>query len=172
MARPSTKVFAPARAAVHYALKHWDQWTEQPNWFVDTDDEVRFLLQQDANKSRTPIVSTRWRETNPEWWVFSAQEWRAPIEISVHVNENRHKLAEDLIEDAIDAVYRFEDQTSTPAVPVPYVRKAIGGCEIEILSVAPAVPIQVGIEARHRLLLSTAVLSLRLKKDPLLRRTS
>lgn len=168
----TTKILRPARQAVFYALRRWDRWTSQINTFVESDDDVKRFLQVEPNVSRCPMVSAAWATFDPSWWVFTMQRWQAPLEIAVWVPEDRASLAEDLIEDAIDAVYRFPHQSSSNAAPVSHVAKVIaesGGKATMILAVNPGTPVAVGEEQKHRMIRSSVVIRFELQKDPMLR---
>lgn len=170
-ASSTTKVLRPAREAVMYALKNWQHWTVKPNVY-DSDELMQWLSKAEPQLSRMPVVSARWREYTPEWWVFNAQQWRAPLEVSIWVPRDRHSLAEDLVEDAIDAVFRYESESSTDANPVSYVlTEKLDGCNAEIVSISPAVPAELGEGGLHQAWLSTVVFSLRVNKSPRLRGT-
>lgn len=169
MTTSTTKVLRNAREAVQTALTQWQGWTEKPRTIIKSDDDVRYFFQQEANVSRCPILNVSWAAFDPRWWVFTQQEWRAPLTIELYVPMDRRALSEDMIEDVIDAVYRFEDQSSSNAVPVPYVRKAVGGCEFSIAQIEIAQPIETGEEQKHKMLRSAVTIQFVLRKDPKLR---
>lgn len=166
-ATSTTKLLKPARQAVWKALREWPRWTEKIQTTYETDDDVRRFLQQEANLSRCPAMSALWRTTNPEWWVHSQQEWKCPLEISIWVPVDRLSLSEDLLEDAIDAVFRAEAQQSVAGGRV-FVVQAECGSHPQILAMEIGVPIQAGENGQHRLLQSSVVLQLPLKKRPIM----
>lgn len=171
MTSATAKALTPVREKLWTALKGWNQYTEKIHWFAESDAEVRYFLQNDASLSRCPIITARWREFNPEWWVFSQQEWRVAIEVSVWVPDDRQTLSQDLIEDVIDAVFRHEAPGTTAAAPLPTLKSYL--CrDPEILVVAPSIPVEAGIDGKHKLLQSYVVFGLTVRKDPKLRATA
>lgn len=168
MAASSTpKLLKSARQAVWKALREWPLWTAKIQTPYETDDEVRRFIQQDANVSRCPAMSVLWRTTNPEWWVHSQQEWKCPLEVSIWVPSDSLSLSEDLIEDAIDAVFRAETQASVAGGRVFVVQSECGN-HPQILSMDFGVPVQAGENGQHRLLQSSVVFHLPLKKRPIM----
>jgi hypothetical protein len=166
----TTKVIAPAWDAVWRALKGWSLWKSRINTFCDTDEAVKDFIRQDASVARCPMVAAQWDATDPTWWVQSQQEWKCPLRISIYVQRDRFSLGMDLIEDAIDAIFRFESDESTEAAPVPLIKKLT--CrDPEVLQFTPCVPIEVGENSQHKLLISTVVVRLSLRKDPKIRGT-
>ena len=166
-ATSTTKLLTAARQAVWQALREWPLWTAKIQTTYESDDEVRRFLQQEANVSRCPAMSALWRTTNPEWWVHSQQEWKCPLEISIWVSEDRLSLSEDLIEDAIDAVFRAEHSTSVAGGRV-FVVQQVCGNHPQILAMEVGVPITAGEDGKHRLLQSSVVFQLPLKKRPIM----
>lgn len=164
----TTKVLRTARETVWKALRQWTLWTETIRQNYESDDEVRRFIASDPNVSRLPALSVLWRTSNPEWWVHTLQDWKVPLEISVWVPDDRQSLAEDLLEDVVDAVMRTDAPSSTTAAPVSLM-KQLTGAHPTILSLECAVPVAAGADGRHRLLQSSVVFQLSLRKDPIKR---
>lgn len=169
MAQTSTeKKIRPAYDAVMTALKGWSLWSEKIQTFVMNDAERKQFLQIGANISRCPMIAAAWDATNPTWWVYSQQEWLCPLRLSIYVPYDRHSLAMDLIDDAIDAVFRFEAPNSTAAGPVPLIKQAT--CrDPEIMQFQAGLYVELGEEQQHKLLMSEVVIRLSLRKDLKLR---
>lgn len=166
--KSSTKVIQPAWDAVWTALKGWSCWKEPVRSFVESDEDVRRFIQTEANLSRVPMVTAQWDASTPSWWVYSEQKWEAPLRISVYVPRDRHTLSMDMIEDAMDAVYRFESPKSTAAAPVPLVKSLL--CrDPELMQFQTGIPVDSGENGQHRLLQSYVVIRLTLRKDPKIR---
>lgn len=164
----TTKMIRPAWEAVWAALKGWQRWTEKIQTFAETDEDVRRFINDAASLSRVPLLFAGWDSTEPAWWVHSQQEWKVPLRISIFVPRDRHSLSMDLIEDAIDAVFRFEAAGSTAAAPVPLVKKET--CrDPEIMQFQTGLAIDAGENGQHKLLQSFLVVRLSLRKDPKLR---
>lgn len=166
----TSKVIKPAWESVWNALQGWKLWTEKIQSFIATDDDVKNFIRSEASLSRVPMVTAAWDASTPSWWVYSQQKWEAPLRISVYVPRDRHSLSMDLIEDAIDAVYRFEAPNSTAAAPVPLVKSLL--CrDPELLQFQTGLPVDAGAEGQHKLLHSFVVVRLTLRKDPKIRGT-
>lgn len=164
----TTKVVGPAYEAVWTALKGWKQWTAPIATFADSDEARKRFLQLDANVSRCPMLAAQWDNTEPRWWVYSQQEWLCPLRVSVFVPQDRNRLSMDLVEDIIDALFRYEAPQSTSAGPLSLVRNVT--CrDPEILQFQSGIYVEVGQEGQHKLLQSDVVVRLSLKKDPKLR---
>lgn len=164
----TTKVIGPAYGAVWAALKGWRQWTAPIVTYCDTDEARKRFLQMDANLSRCPMIAAQWDATEPKWWVYSQQEWLCPLRVSVFVQSDRNELSMALVEDVIDAVFRFEAASSTAAGPLPLVR-SLTCRDPEILQFTAGQFIEVGQDGQHKLLQSDVVIRLSLRKDPKLR---
>lgn len=166
----TTKVLRPAWENAWAALKGWRQWSEPIQTFADTDEDVRRFINEAATLSRVPMIFASWDSSEPRWWVYSEQEWKVPLRINVYVHRDRHGLSMDLIEDAIDAVFRFEAPNSLPAAPVPLIRSQT--CrDPEILQFQTGLSLDAGEGGKHKLLQSWVVVRLTLRKDPKLRGT-
>ena len=171
MATSTTKVLTSGRLAVWRALRAWQPLASQVVTFWESDDDYKRLLQQQANYSRLPGVALEWQQFSPEWWVNIQQEWSAPLRLSVWVANDRLTLAETLIEDAIDAVYRAEDPTSTAAGPISIIKKETN-CDVQRLGPISITPVSVGEDGAHKLLEAAVLIQLRLQKNPLLMPTA
>lgn len=169
MSQTSTaKVIGPAWDVVFTALKGWTQWTERIATFADSDEDRKRFLTLDANISRCPLITAAWDDTQPRWWVFSQQEWLCPLRVEIYVPHDRNRLAMNLIEDVIDAVFRFEAPGSTAAAPVPLVKKTL--CRDPIIQQFQSGTFaEVGEGGNHKLLMSSVVFQLSLRKDPKIR---
>lgn len=166
-ASSTTKVLEPARNAVWTALRNWPNWTAKIQTICDTDARVREFIRQEASVARCPMLSVLWRQTNPEWWVHSQQNWKVPLELSIWVTDDQQSLSENLLEDAIDAVFRHETNASVAQGREFTVKKEVGVHPV-ILAMEIGVPIQAGVEGKHRLLQSLAVFQLEVKKNPIM----
>lgn len=166
----TTKVLRPAWENAWAALKGWKQWSEAIQTFAESDEDVRRFINDAASLSRVPMLFASWDSSEPRWWVYSEQEWKVPLRINVYVPRDRHTLSMDLIEDAIDAVFRFESPSSTSAAPVPLIRSKT--CrDPEIMQFQTGLALDAGAEGKHPLLQSWVVVRLTLRKDPKLRGT-
>lgn len=166
----TTKVLRPAWDAAWAALKGWEQWSEKIQTFAESDDDYRRFINDGASLSRVPMVFASWDQSEPRWWVHSQQEWKVPLRINAYVQRDRHGLSMDIIEDAIDAVFRFEAPGSTAAAPLPLIRTKT--CrEPEIMQFQTGLSLDAGAEGNHKLLLSWVVIRLTLQKDPKIRGT-
>lgn len=162
------KKIAPAWDAAFACLKGWQPWTSKIVSFVETDEDRKRFLKTEPNLSRLPMVSASWDVTNPRWWVYSEQEWKCPFRVEIYVPSDRNRLAMDLAEDVIDAVYRFEAPQSTNAGPVPLLKSLL--CrDPEVVEFQPGTFVEAGEGGMHKLLMSHVVFSLTVRKDPKLR---
>lgn len=169
MAQTATeKKLSPTWDAAFACLKEWKQWTSQIVSFVESDEDRKRFLTLDPNVSRLPMVSASWDATNPRWWVYSESEWKCPLRIEIYVPHDRNRLAMDLTEDAIDAIYRYESPQSTTAAPVPLMKSLL--CrDPEVIEFQPGEYVEAGEAGKHKLLMSHVVVSLTVRKDPKLR---
>lgn len=166
----TNKKIGPIWDDVFTAMKGWQRWTEKIVTFVETDEDRKRLLQIDPNLSRLPLITAEWDVTNPRWWVFSQQEWLCPLRIEAYVPADRNRLSMDLVEDIIDAIFRYEAPGSTAAAPVPLIKKQT--CRDPVIQQFQCgTYVELGADQKHKMLQSSVVFQLSLKKDPKIRGT-
>lgn len=162
------KVLTPARLAVLAAIKGWDAWTAKIQTIAEDDHEVHAFITQEPNISRCPLIAVSWQGFTPGWESHLMQRWPSLLFVSLWVPTREMTLAEQLIEDVRDAVFRFPSPGSTDAAPVSLVQKTCSQ-HPEIAGVEIAVPEERGQQGQHRLLRSSMAFNLRLQLDPLRR---
>lgn len=169
MSFPDTPyVLSEAFDASFAAMKGWQRWKEPIQTFVESDDDRKRFLQLDANLSRCPMIVAAWDTTEPRWWVYSQQEWKCPLRVSIYVARERNRLSMDLLVDVVMAFFRYEHPQSTPSAPVSLIRRMT--CDDpSILQFQPGIHIDAGADGQHKLLMSEVVIGLSLKIDPKLR---
>lgn len=165
----STKVIRPAWEAAWECLRGWSAWTQKIQTFVAEDDPIHHFNQTGASASDMPLVSAAWDQSEPRWWVYSHQLWELPLRVSVFVPSDRWSLGMDLVEDAVDALFRFEASGSTAAAPVPLLKKLSGGPEPKIVLIQPNIVVPIGDNGAVTVLRSDAVVQIVMKKDPKIR---
>lgn len=169
----TNKLLRPARLAVLECLQNWDGWTQPIKTFASDDHEVKQFLTQEPQTSRCPFLAVTWLSYSPLWQTHLMQRWPSVVFVSIWVPVGYMTLAEDLVEDAVDAVFRSPAPGSSSAAPLPLLRKRLGDIggnfPPDIVQMEVAVAEEKGLQQQHKLLRSSIAFNLKLQKDPLLR---
>lgn len=172
----TTKILRPSRLAVLECLKAWDSWTTPIVTFAAEDAEVQRYLNDGPQTSRCPYLAVTRLPYQPAWLNHLMQRWPGIVFISIWVPTSAMTLSEDLLEDAVDAVFRHPAPGSSSAAPLALLQKRladIGGVfPPTIVQMEAGQPEQTGANQQHKLIRSSVALDLKLQKDPMLRATA
>lgn len=172
----TTKLLRPSRLAIIECLKAWDSWTSPIATFATEDAEVQRFFNDEPQTSRCPYVAVTRAPYQPTWLNHLMQRWPGIVFISIWVPTSAMSLSEDLLEDAVDAVFRTPAPGSSSAAPLALLQKRladIGGVfPPNIVNMEAGQPEEKGEGGRHKLLRSSVALDIKLQKDPMLRATA
>jgi hypothetical protein len=125
------------------------------------DDAMPLQDELTPSLSRLPALAIFPASVSPAWWTHELQQWPVLYDVVLWTPRWQLNLAEELIEQVIDAIYRSAPEHST----VPFVKQATGYYP-QRLGPITFTRARVGPEQSLKVIETRTHLTLRATKDP------
>lgn len=161
-----------ARESLWDAIDNWPELKRQPddvgasifNQLYRFDDEMPLLDEIAPSLAELPALAIMPTSVTPAWYTNEMQTWPVLFDVVLWTQDWSLPEPEDLMEKVINAIYRAT-ASSPPGNTVPYVKAATGYYPQRLGPISFARS-RVGEEQTLKVIVTTAVVTLRTQKDP------